>query len=876
MQILYTIIKKVTKRILTHTKIQEKKYKLDYYLNKVCKREGTYQYTVISTVYNVEKYLEMFFESMTGQTLYFEKHIHLVMVDDGSSDSSAEIIGKWQKKFPNNITYVKKENGGQASARNLGMQYAKTEWITYIDSDDFVDHRYFEEVDTFLRQHENEDIGLVSCNFIYYENNAIFQDTHPLNYRFKDVESIVSSTKMQQFIQLAVTSVFFKKSLLVSKAIEFRKDIRPNFEDGHFVNRYIIENEHIHIAFLKKAKYFYRKRSDRTSTLDTSWKSVGKFLDVPQNGYLDLINIAKQEYNKVPHYIQRTVLYNLISHFKLLLNNAYRLNHLSDTQKKRYEHFLQEIFNNIDIETISTFELAGCQYYHKLGFLNLYKQTQSLPYQIIYIDAYAQSKMKIHYYHTNKTATIDFHSNETTILTQKKRKYDFLGKTFVYETIAWINIGSKKESLQFSVDKQKTYLELEGYRYEDLPMSEIEKHFNMPFIGKVLNHIDTHLLTLQTPSKRGFKDTWLFIDRNIQADDNAEHLYRYIADNHPEINIYFILNKTSHDWVRLKNDRFNLIPLGSFAHLFAVIQAKYLISSHVDYYVTDFIPRHYFKPFLKYKFIYLQHGVIKDDLSTRFNTKEIDCFTTSSQREYNSIAGDDNHYKFTPKEVVLTGFARHDALLRNNISKDHKTILIMPTWRESLVGHLVDGGSKRTLNSNFAKTEYFKNWSSLLQSKALKKIVYQYGYNVIFFPHFNIQPYLPLFNIPKYITILSHQGISIQELFQQSDIMITDYSSVAFEMAILQKEVIYYQFDHEQVFGGGHIYQAGYFNYEKDSFGPICYQQKEVLNTLEAFLKSHGKVPQEYMDRMQNFFAFHDMNNCQRIYTAIQNLENTK
>jgi glycosyltransferase involved in cell wall biosynthesis len=58
---------------------------------------------------------------LVNQTLDFKKHIFLVLVDDGSPDNSAEIIKKWQKQYPDNITYVKKENGGQASARNFGV-----------------------------------------------------------------------------------------------------------------------------------------------------------------------------------------------------------------------------------------------------------------------------------------------------------------------------------------------------------------------------------------------------------------------------------------------------------------------------------------------------------------------------------------------------------------------------------------------------------------------------------------------------------------------------------------------------------------------------------------------------------------------------------
>ena len=76
------------------------------------KHDGKYQYTVVSAVYNVEKYLDEYFESLVNQSLNFKKYIHLILVDDGSTDHSADIIKKWQKKYPNTITYIYKENGG--------------------------------------------------------------------------------------------------------------------------------------------------------------------------------------------------------------------------------------------------------------------------------------------------------------------------------------------------------------------------------------------------------------------------------------------------------------------------------------------------------------------------------------------------------------------------------------------------------------------------------------------------------------------------------------------------------------------------------------------------------------------------------------------
>src|SRR3546814_225844 len=92
-------------------------------------REGHFKYAIISAVYNVEKYLDAYFRSIIRQSLDFENNINIVLVDDGSSDQSDRIIKKWVEKYPDNIIYLRKNNGGQASARNMGLEFVESNLI---------------------------------------------------------------------------------------------------------------------------------------------------------------------------------------------------------------------------------------------------------------------------------------------------------------------------------------------------------------------------------------------------------------------------------------------------------------------------------------------------------------------------------------------------------------------------------------------------------------------------------------------------------------------------------------------------------------------------------------------------------------------------
>ncbi|EDD2176932.1 glycosyltransferase [Campylobacter coli] len=806
------------------------------------KHKGFTQYTIISAVYNVEKYLDDYFNSIINQRLDFKKNIFMVLVDDGSTDNSANIIKKYQKKYPKNIVYIYKENGGQASARNLGLKYMqennyKAPWVTFTDPDDFLDRNYFYEVDKFLSTHQDDDICMVGCSVIFYhEKQRIYKDNHPLNFNFKNGEIVYNNFELKNNVHMHAASSVFNIIYLVQ---EFDEKLKPNFEDAKFVNEYLLENIDLKSAFLPKAKYFYRKREDGTSTLDNSYTKE-YFLTTIDIGTLSLLECFYFNRN-----IQNVCLYHIIWQIKDLINSPEKLSFMSENEKQRYLELLDQNFSYIDTETILDFNLAGCWFFHKVGILNCFK-IEKPPFQIAYIEDYDPYKEQILItYYTGDDKDVEsivVDGEEVYIDYKKIVKYDFLDRVFCYQKRLWVSLSKTfNGKLEIYINNIKA---------------------RITFKRKQLQDIEVKFIFMEMLSNIKISDIWLLMDKDYEADDNAEHLYRYIMQNHPKQKIAFALRKESSDWERLEKEGFNLIEFGSFEFERIIKKASKVISSHCDEYLTKYITN-------RSQFVFIQHGVILNDLSRWLNFKKINLFITSTQAEYDSIANDYNCYKFGKKEVVLTGLARHDALLKNNRS-NVKQILIMPTWRKNIVNSVVANSGKRKLNLDFKQTMYFKKYNSLINNNLLKKVCQEYGYTIVFNPHPNIMPYLKEFNFPSYIKI-ANQNESLQKLFCNSSLMITDYSSVAFEMAYLEKPVIYYQFDKEEFFISQ--WQKGYFDYKKDGFGPVVENEENLLKELESLLQNDCKPFGVYKDNIDSTFVFKDGRCCERIYAMLENMK---
>lgn len=121
--------------------------------------------SVIVPVYNTEVYLKKCLTRLINQTY---SDIEFILIDDGSTDSSSELLEEFAAK-DSRIRLVHKKNGGQASARNLGIQMAQGDYISFADSDDYVDFTLFEKM---VKKAEQTKADMVECKFFFFEEKG--------------------------------------------------------------------------------------------------------------------------------------------------------------------------------------------------------------------------------------------------------------------------------------------------------------------------------------------------------------------------------------------------------------------------------------------------------------------------------------------------------------------------------------------------------------------------------------------------------------------------------------------------------------------------------------------------------------------------------
>lgn len=191
--------------------------------------------SIIVPIYNVEKYLEQCLESIYNQSyLNFEA----ILVDDGSCDSSASICQKYMAK-DSRFKYYYKQNGGLSDARNYGVFHAKGQYITFLDSDDYIDKEYLTVLYNNLIKND-VDISVVNYRRID-DTGKIYKEIFNKKDRKISNYEALENIFYQKNISISACGKLFKKNIVISN--KYPKGLL--YEDIYTVPRFFSDSKNV-------------------------------------------------------------------------------------------------------------------------------------------------------------------------------------------------------------------------------------------------------------------------------------------------------------------------------------------------------------------------------------------------------------------------------------------------------------------------------------------------------------------------------------------------------------------------------------------------------------------------------------------------------
>lgn len=826
--------------------------------------------------YNVSAYFDQFMESIIAQSSGTDD-VEVIVVNDGSTDNTGEIANDWQRRHPNLIKVVHQENGGLCAARNAGLDLARGKWISFPDPDDFYDPEFLKHVRDEIKANRNALI--IQTNYIiYHEKTGQFVDQHPMSYRFKQGVKRIPTSDPKTYFPSSANSCFVRRNKLMKHGLLFDTRIQPSFEDRYFLNCLVVLEPKREISILPDARYYYRKRADGSSLLDGSKSKRGWYIDELEFGFLKLQDLASKVRGGQPEFVRGICMYDMMWRVRHLANNDQRLDFLTDEDRELFKSLFAKVWKGVGPGIIKRRQLAGCNQEHKVGLLWKYWRETPLK-QIVQLRQHDHREDDWQFSicippGAAPELVVEVDGSTVAPRSTSSVTSTFLDEPYYVQYYFWVRI-IPGQRLTITYGDTQCELRKGGRdlgsetRWEDLLAALNPQDVRRSNCTTEENDLRDYAVSKAARDR--FAGCWLITDHDRRADDNGEHFYRYLMSIGQHNRAFFVIGRDTRDWDRLEAEGFNLVEAGTRDHAAALVQCNVLLSSHADHFIRYPFGRHVTGDLEQSDFVFLQHGVTYNDMSNWFNVKSFKYIVTSARWETEAIGHSANNYLLSRKSIAETGMPRHDALLAKKSRADEPdAIVIAPTWRRYLTDHERHGNSmKKVKRDDFMDSNYAKSWHEFLVSDRLREMAERNKLRLVFAPHPNMQMYLDEFDLPDRIEMFrAEQGGAYQELFVSAAAVVTDFSSVAFEVAYLMRPVVYYQFDKDDIYQpGAHVYTPSEWTFESDGFGPVATSHNAALDALEQTLS--GQEDPVYASRRFDAFDFRDGKCCERLYELL-------
>ena len=348
----------------------------------------------------------------------------------------------------------------------------------------------------------------------------------------------------------------------------------------------------------------------------------------------------------------------------------------------------------------------------------------------------------------------------------------------------------------------------------------------------------------------------------MMAQDNGYYFFKYCMDHEEEKrqnnHIYYVITKDAPDRKKLDAYQSHLVDFMSIRHMIYMIAAELLVSTDTRNHLYAMRQRgSILKRYLRKKpLVFLQHGVTAlkkvDFFYGKGKSGSCKLLVVTSDFEKKIV---EDYFGYAEDEIVNSGFARWDVL--EDKSEGLREILIMPTWRAWLENVTLE---------EFKESDYFHNYMALLNSPRFHCFLEKNDLLANFYLHSKFREFIQDFSVESdRIRLIVFGEEPANELMMRCKMLVTDYSSVCWDVFYLDKPVVFFQFDRDKYMEA----HGSYLDMDRELFGDCAQDVDGLLTYMERCADDHFVVRPEYEKMQKSFYKYFDDQNSRRICDAI-------
>ena len=856
-------------------------------------KEFKYRVSVIIPIYNSEIYLRDCINSvLEGQGP--RENYEIVLVDDGSTDSSYQICDDYAKKY-SNVKVIHKKNEKLSATRNRGIKEADGKYFCFLDSDDKLMPGTIDKVADFFDKNYKE-VDLVT----YPQIDILRDGTLRKHFRYEIMKtSGIYDLYINPFITQTRINVFSKNK--GDDNVLF--DTTPGFrhEDSAY-NTYVLM-EKMKIGFCNEGGYIYALNDNN---ITANYFYAYYIFETSMKYYEDMF--AVYEGRELPYYVQSLVLNDLSWKLRAnkLLPYHYTPKNLEYAKKR-----VIGLLNSMDNELILSH--PDVDLYHKYFFISLKNNTnlkliqddrrcmlfdyssplalwekisiniQKIKNKDNSLSIFAAVKHPVcvfrevevwviengdsktlrklettdstYSFHRAKEKIADFRRFIYTCNIKEVKKIQFLCKIAShFYPVKFTNsqnslFDNNKKITSYIKNKYKFYYEKEFIYIKKLSTEEYDNEIELEDI--LYNSLNKKLAQERKLVRSLKKDqkVWLYNDANTNI-ENGLLQFRYDLQKNDGVERYYIYDN---EFEEIKHhfkaeEKKWLIKFGSDRH-----KQLYHIADKI---LTAYAQRNYYCPFQNdeiiffndlwdNEIIYLQHGILHATLPWQYGNDRmaLDKIVISSNFEKKNLV---EKYCYREEELITSGMVRFDHI--DKLARPKNRILLAPSWRHYLIGD-IRNNRWTPQEAKLLKSEYYQKYMELFNDTRLNKLLEENDLYLDFKLHPIFELYSHLYDIQSPRIKLADSAVNLSDY----KICITDFSSFVFDFVYCNKPVLYFMPDYDKFISGMHTYRQLDIPLE-EGFGKLAVEPDKLIENIKEIIDNNYQIPEQYMKKNRDFF----------------------